>query len=464
MRNILTTILLAACGILAYAGPFEKADSLYRCGRYQGAMAEAQHALNIADIDENAPESIRALSLMGIIAFDSGNKDKAVEYCCKAFSLGKVDSDLTYKQNIFTICNTLLSIARIYRMNGDHDKALECMDKCLEIERILGRPRQMSLKLNEKIEILIDCGRYDEALKTIDESKIYSESNAPYFNSRLEFQRGLCMEAMGDSTYAENRFREAVSIARGLVGKEHVLLPLFLNKLASYSIARGDTAEALVYLEESADIEDMHSTSADALETYTRLSEIYRSSDPEKSELYASKARELDFQPLLSELAYKVAIYDIDFPTLARDEKIKNQRLKIFGLASTAILLLALLILAFVNAKIQRRLSESQKAEFESLEQALRQKERLLEIANAIADEKVRKNVADLANEMGKEVKLSKREMQISELIADGLLNKEIADHLNISVRTVEAHRNSIYRKLNINNSIELINWVRDKS
>lgn len=322
----------------------------------------------------------------------------------------------------------------------------------------------MSLKLNEKIEILIGCGRYAEALKIIEESKAYSESNAPYFNSRLEYQRGLCMEAMGDSTHAENRFREAASIARGLVGKEHVILPLFLNKLAAYCIARGDTSEALVYLHESDEIENLHRTNADALETYTMLAEIYRDTDPEMSEHYADKARELDFQPFLNELAYKVAIYDIDFPTLARDQKIKNQRLKIYALVSTAILLLALLILALANFKVQRRLSESRKAEFESLKQTLRQKERLLEIANVIADEKVRKNVADLADEMGKEVKLSKREMQISELIADGLLNKEIADHLNISVRTVEAHRNSIYRKLKINNSVELINWVRNRS
>lgn len=135
MRIICTSILLFACSILASAGPFEKADSLYECGRYKEAMAEAQHALDMADIDENLSESIRALSLMGIIAFDSGDKDKAVEYCCKAFSLGKADSDLTYKQNIFTFCNTLLSIARIYRMNGDYDKALEYMDKCLEVER-----------------------------------------------------------------------------------------------------------------------------------------------------------------------------------------------------------------------------------------------------------------------------------------------------------------------------------------
>lgn len=464
MRIILTTIAFIAYSIIAYAGPLEKADSLYKSGKFKAAMTEAQHALDKADIDGNRPESISALSLMGIIAFDSGDKDKAIEYCCKAFKLVRIDSDQTYKQTIFTICNTLLSIARIYRMNGDHDKALEYMDKCLEIERILERPRQMCLKYNEKIEILIECGKYAEALETIDESKLYSKSSAPYFNSRQEYQRGLCMEAMGDSTYAENRFREAASIARGLVGKEHVILPLFLNKLATYSIGRGEISEAIRYLQESDSIENMHRNNSDALETYTMLSEIYKETDSELSEHYATLAKGLDFQPFLNELAYKVAIYDIDFPTLARDQKIKNQRLKIYALVSTAILLLALLILALANFKVQRRLSESQKAEFVALEQTLRQKERLLEIANVIADEKVRKNVADLADEMGKEVKLSKREMQISELIADGLLNKEIADHLNISVRTVESHRNSIYRKLGINNSVELINWLRDRT
>jgi DNA-binding CsgD family transcriptional regulator len=51
--------------------------------------------------------------------------------------------------------------------------------------------------------------------------------------------------------------------------------------------------------------------------------------------------------------------------------------------------------------------------------------------------------------------------MQIAELSVKGMINKEIADNLGISQRTVEAHKNNLYRKLGINNNIELLQYMQ---
>jgi DNA-binding NarL/FixJ family response regulator len=56
-----------------------------------------------------------------------------------------------------------------------------------------------------------------------------------------------------------------------------------------------------------------------------------------------------------------------------------------------------------------------------------------------------------------KNVSLTQREVEIIEKVGAGLLNKEIADKLNISVRTVDCHKNNIMRKLKIKSSAELI-------
>jgi DNA-binding NarL/FixJ family response regulator len=52
---------------------------------------------------------------------------------------------------------------------------------------------------------------------------------------------------------------------------------------------------------------------------------------------------------------------------------------------------------------------------------------------------------------------LSHRELQIISWIKDGFISKEIAARLSISVKTVEAHRYNILRKLGLKNSVELV-------
>lgn len=51
---------------------------------------------------------------------------------------------------------------------------------------------------------------------------------------------------------------------------------------------------------------------------------------------------------------------------------------------------------------------------------------------------------------------LTSRERQILKLLLQGLVNQTIAQRLGLSVRTVENHRNSLYRKLRVNSYSEL--------
>jgi len=55
---------------------------------------------------------------------------------------------------------------------------------------------------------------------------------------------------------------------------------------------------------------------------------------------------------------------------------------------------------------------------------------------------------------------LTKRETEVLKLVADGLMNKEVADKLNISVRTVDCHKNNIMSKLGLNTTAELVKYA----
>ncbi len=57
---------------------------------------------------------------------------------------------------------------------------------------------------------------------------------------------------------------------------------------------------------------------------------------------------------------------------------------------------------------------------------------------------------------IGRCASLTERERLIADMIASGLLNRQIAERLGISVRTVETHRGSIFRKLGIKTTAEL--------
>jgi DNA-binding NarL/FixJ family response regulator len=58
------------------------------------------------------------------------------------------------------------------------------------------------------------------------------------------------------------------------------------------------------------------------------------------------------------------------------------------------------------------------------------------------------------------EIPLTPREIDIVSLLAQGKSNKEIATELFISVRTVETHRRTIHRKLELNSLAELVRYA----
>jgi len=58
---------------------------------------------------------------------------------------------------------------------------------------------------------------------------------------------------------------------------------------------------------------------------------------------------------------------------------------------------------------------------------------------------------------------LSGREREVLKLLADGLIVKEIASLLNLSVKTVEAHKYNLMRKLDLHNKTDLVKYALHK-
>lgn len=59
-----------------------------------------------------------------------------------------------------------------------------------------------------------------------------------------------------------------------------------------------------------------------------------------------------------------------------------------------------------------------------------------------------------------KKIEFTEREHQIVQLCANGYSAKEIANKLCVSICTVNTHKNNIFKKLGINNSVELVRYA----
>jgi DNA-binding CsgD family transcriptional regulator len=57
--------------------------------------------------------------------------------------------------------------------------------------------------------------------------------------------------------------------------------------------------------------------------------------------------------------------------------------------------------------------------------------------------------------------KLSQRQQEVVKLTSQGLTNKEIAERLNVSIYTVKNHKQNLFRKTKVRNSLALINNLR---
>ncbi len=74
--------------------------------------------------------------------------------------------------------------------------------------------------------------------------------------------------------------------------------------------------------------------------------------------------------------------------------------------------------------------------------------------------ELVREHLRRAENGSKAYVPLTPREREVLQLVAEGRPNKQIAKRLSIAVRTVEAHRASIMRKLNLTDQAGLVRYA----
>ena len=84
--------------------------------------------------------------------------------------------------------------------------------------------------------------------------------------------------------------------------------------------------------------------------------------------------------------------------------------------------------------------------------------DRLLEVIDAAVarNKAARRDQAEVAGFKARLEQLTQREREVIRMVAQGYSNKEVAAEFGISEKTVQVHRGSAYRKLDLHNAAEI--------
>lgn len=115
------------------------------------------------------------------------------------------------------------------------------------------------------------------------------------------------------------------------------------------------------------------------------------------------------------------------------------------------------------HGDVPMAVSALKKGAFDFVEKPFDDHELLAIVTRALELDQERRQSEDMREEVRRRLTLlTAREHEVMQHIVEGKYNKVIADDLNISMRTVEAHRSKIFEKMEVRSAVELVQLLRD--
>ena len=268
----------------------------------------------------------------------------------------------------------------------------------------------------------MDMGRDDEALAELQTAvPVFREMNNLNSLAISLAQMGEILMRKGQISQSSAAFLESIEVC--------------IESGNKYIESRNRNAMWQLYREQNADMALEH------LERYVELQSV----------LNSDKASE------------QMQAFNVKYETLKKEQTIVLQKQRLLWAGILVFLLVILLVLAVTVVVLKIRSAKETEKKNAQLVKANIDKDRLLALVrNNVPKEASREieDIADVEVTLPK-IQLTPRELQIAELCATGMINKEIALQLGISQRTVEVHKNNIFKKLGINNTVELMRYMQ---
>lgn len=396
------------------------------------------------------------LSLASAVARLKGNLSAAIKYAEECLIIDRRNGKDEY------ISSSLNNIAGLYMTHGDAVTARKYIDEAIGLERKLGRRAYLAIRYGVASEIYLKLGETAHALEYADAALQLDSIDCRWDKVavRRSQKAGVLME-LGQDDQARKELEMAVPIFRD--GNNLNSLAISLAQLGEIAFNAGDIMAAEKAYEEC--IEVCMNTGNKYIESRARkdLWQMYRENDKDKGLLHLERYVDLQNQLTSDKTLELMQDFNVRYDTLKKEQTIALQKNRLIYLSIVLLLFIALAASGAFLAVFKNKAAKAMEEKNALLVKSNLDKDRLLAIAKAQIPKEITDEILSIASstEAIPAIKLTRREMQIAELCAKGMISKEIAGRLGISQRTVETHKNHIYKKLGINNTVELMQYIQ---
>ena len=310
---------------------------------------------------------------------------------------------------------------------GKVDQAIAFASRALELDQAADRPVSAAVRQSQLAAAYLEAGKLADAARLVDAAARTFESVQDLHSLTVcRHQQGMIAAKRGNFRQAANYLREGLTLSR---------------QTGEIMLQRNITRDLAVMLKD-----------ADPRASVGYMQEVLVLSDSLYHQEMTRKMAELAIQ---NDLALK------EQTIIAQEDALNARRRQVFLLAGLLALLLALSL-------VMLRLIFIHKRDKKMLQDASDIKDKLLVLGGGSSRPKDQEEVSMLIRKLsetgaGPLNALTAREREIALLCSTGMVNKEIADRLALSTRTVETHKNNIFRKLGINSTAELVELIQAK-
>lgn len=387
----------------------------------------------------------------------------ASEYAERVLTLDRASGDLC------KISSSLSNIASIWIYANQPDVAEKYILEALEIERQLDRPKILSIRLGIASECYVQMKQLDTALEMAREAlSVESESGSV---QKIPVRQSQLSSVLSEMQRFDEARDYALLAVEGLRQTGNTTsLGITLRELARIERATGHEDLAIQYLKESLEISHQTGNKFQEAKICRHLSDILKDRDPKLSLQYMMDYAALNEQMFNDKLAQDLQSFNVKYETTQKQYQLEVQAKQLANQRLLMGLIVAALVICLVGAFLLWRLAKARGETNQILRHASAAKDELIRIANEekLQAETARQQILQVADRISaltdvSDTELTSREVQIIQLFAKGLMSKEVAEQLNISVRTVETHKNHIYKKLKIGTTIELLHFAQQK-